>query len=66
MFKTEQPVQGAWVQSLVGELRSHKPWGAVKRFKKERNHSTRNDTKLKTVKKKSEKKETISSRITSM
>ena len=57
MFKTEQPVQGAWVQSLVGELRSHKPWGAVKRFKKERKHSNRNDTKLKTVKKNLKKRE---------
>ena len=24
-------IAGAWVRSLVGELRSHKPWGAAKK-----------------------------------
>ena len=28
---------GAQVRSLVGELRSHKPWGAAKKKKKEYN-----------------------------
>ena len=30
------PVQEAWVRSLVGELRSHMPWGAAKNLKKKK------------------------------
>ena len=29
-------MQGAWVQSLVGELRSHMPQGAAKKIKKKK------------------------------
>ena len=30
------PVEGAWVQSLVGELRSHITYGMAKKKKKEK------------------------------
>ena len=30
------PMQGAWIQSLVGEIRSHKPHGMAKKKKKKK------------------------------
>ena len=30
-YDSELPVQGAWVQSLVRELRSHMPYGITKK-----------------------------------
>ena len=40
------PLQGAQAQSLVGELRSRKPWGAAKKKKKERNMKKRKKERL--------------------
>ena len=36
MVKTALPLQGAWVQPLVGELRSHMPCSMVKKLKKKK------------------------------
>ena len=48
--KTVLPLQGTWVQSLVGELRSHMPRSTAKKKKKnlktgkESDHNTRHNT----------------------
>ena len=39
MVRTQRShCRGPWVQSLVGELRPHKPHGVTKKKKKERRH----------------------------
>ena len=38
VVKTVLPLQGMWVQSLVGELRSYMLCSTAKRLKKKRHH----------------------------